>query len=135
MPNTIEEIYEIFEKARKIKRDVDHLDRELAECQGQLAHVEDDLAQSQDDLEEARSRQTVPDENAEAQRVHEMELLDKRMRMEELRLTTAQLETKILKAQSEGGGGSDKSWREADPEVHLLTTTKKDDFVVKSAKN
>ena len=27
------------------------------------------------------------------------------------------------------------SWRGADPEVHLLTTTKEDDFVVKSAKN
>ena len=84
-----------------VKRDVDHLDSELAECQGQLAYVEDDLAQSQDDLEEARSQQTVPDGNAEAQRVHEMEILDKKLRVEELRLTTAQLEAENLKAQPE----------------------------------
>ena len=60
MPNTMEEIFEAFEQSKKRKKDMDLLDRELAECQ-------EDLAQSQDDLEEARVRQTAQDEKSEAQ--------------------------------------------------------------------
>ena len=56
MPNTMEEIHELFEKSRKSKREVDHLDRELAACQ-------EELVQSQEDLEEALDRQTVLDDN------------------------------------------------------------------------
>ena len=32
MPNTMEEIYEVFEQWKKSKKEVDHLDRELTEC-------------------------------------------------------------------------------------------------------
>ena len=85
----MEEIYEVFEQSKKSKKEVDHLDRELTECQGELAHSQDDLAQSQEDLEEALGRQTVLDEKSKEQRVYEMALLDKRMKLEEMRLSTA----------------------------------------------
>ena len=65
-----------------------------------------------------------------------MALLDKRMLLEEMRLGTARLELEILKAQSEqAGGGPEKLLRGVDSEVHLLTTSKEDDYFVKAAKN
>ena len=89
----MEEIYEVFEQSKKRKKDLDQLDRDLVTCR-------EELDQSQEDLEEALDRQTVLDEKSEAQRVYEMALLDKKMRLEEMRLSTAQLEADILKTQS-----------------------------------
>ena len=137
MPNTMEEIFEVFEQSKKRKLDIDKLDKELAECQ-------EDLLQSEADLEEARVRnwdeeralQTVQEEGSEAKRVLEIELLDKKMRLEEMRLEVAQAELLVLKTQSEGGGGSgEKLLRGVDPELHLLTTSKEDDYFVKAARN
>ena len=90
MPNTMEEIHEIFEQSKKRKKDLEQLDRDLVACQ-------EELDQSQEDLNEALDRQTVLDDKSEAQRVHEMALLDKKMKLQELKLSTAQLEAEISK--------------------------------------
>ena len=62
-----------------------------------------------------------------------MALADKNVRLEELRLSTKQLEAEILKSQSEGGGGPDKLAVRGDPEIHMFTTSREDDYFVRSA--
>ena len=122
----MEEIHEVFEQSRKRKKNLDLVDREMEACQ-------EELEQARQDLKEALARQTVLDDKSEAQRVYEMALLDKKMKLQEMRLSTAQLEADILKTQSEGGGGPDKHASRGDPEIHLLTTSREDNFFVKGA--
>ena len=47
--------------------------------------------------------------------------------------STKLLEAEILKSQSEVGGGFDKPVVRRDSEIHLLTTTREDDYFVRSA--
>ena len=126
MPNTMEEIWELFQQSKSRKADLDQAKCDTEECQGKLD-------ETQQDLKEALALRVLQDDKSEAIRVHEMALIDKRMKLEEMRLSTFQLEKEILKSQSEGGGGPDKHAGWGDSEIHMFTTSREDDYFVRGA--
>ena len=78
--------------------------------------------------------QSAQNEKSDAQREHEIILMDKNFRLEELRFRINQLESDILKTQGGGGGGSEKLGLGASA-IHLFTTLKEDDYFVHGAFN